>query len=117
MNSIRSKPRGTETIEIAALRELIRGNEQLLLERVAPLVRRQGVCLDLSSVERIDAAGVAALISLYCIAHNAGQVFSICGALPRVREILALVGLEPILTCHNVVRTSQSGQQFEQTAA
>jgi len=117
MNGIRSKPRVMETIEVTALRELVRGNEQLLLERVAPLVRRQSICLDLSSVERIDAAGVAALISLYSIAHSAGQVFSICGALPRVREILGLLGLEPILACHNVVYTSQSGQQFERPAA
>ena len=37
-------------------------DEQRLLERVAPLVRRQCVTLDLGSVERIDAAGIAALI-------------------------------------------------------
>jgi anti-anti-sigma factor len=117
MNSIRSKPIVTQAIEAAALSELVRGNEQLLLERVAPLVRRRSVCLDLSSVERIDAAGVAALISLYCMARDAGQVFSICGALPRVREILALVGLEPTLECHNVVHTSQSGPRLERPAA
>ncbi len=46
--------------------ELVRGNEQQLLARLQPLVRRQNVTLDLAHVARIDAAGLAALITLYC---------------------------------------------------
>jgi anti-anti-sigma factor len=97
--------------------ELVRGNEQWLLERMTPLASRQDVCLDLSSVERIDAAGIAALISLYGHAREAGHSFSICGASHRVAEILALVGLDRIFEYHNVVLNSQSGPYLERPAA
>jgi anti-anti-sigma factor len=104
-------------MEAAEMTELVKGNEQGLLQRMAPLASRQSVCLDLSSVERIDAAGIAALISLYARARDAGHNFSICGASRRVAEILALLGLEPILGYHNVMLNSHSGPQMERPAA
>ena len=55
--------------------ELVRGQEQKLLDELNPLVRKQSVYLDLSSIERIDAAGLAALITLYCDACKAGHSF------------------------------------------
>jgi anti-anti-sigma factor len=87
-----------------AIRELVRGQEEKLLERLEPLVRTQSVILDMSDVERIDAAGIAALIRLYCQATQAGHVFSVSHAAPRVEEILHLVGLERILV------TQEEGQ-------
>jgi anti-anti-sigma factor len=99
------------------LTELVRGYEQLLLERVAPLVRRQNVTLDLSSVQRIDAAGIAALISLYGSARDEGHCFTVTNASPRVAEILSLVGLDRILLSHNVVRNSHSDSCIERPAA
>ena len=66
--------------------------------------------LDMSSVERIDAAGIAALISLYAGARDAGHCFTVVNPSPRVAEILALVGLERILVSQNMVVRSHSGQ-------
>jgi anti-anti-sigma factor len=117
MNNTRSKPKSALAIAAAEMTELVRGNEQGLLQRLAPLTARQNVCLDMSSVERIDAAGIAALISLYGCAQDAGHNFSICGASHRVAEILALVGLDRILLYHNVMLNSQSGPQMERPAA
>jgi anti-anti-sigma factor len=77
--------------------ELIRGQEQLLVEQIGPLVRSQNVALDMRDVERIDAAGIAALISLYGCALKAGHRFSLINAPQRVAEILAIVGLDHIL--------------------
>ena len=64
-----------ETLRITPgdMHELIRGKEQRLVERIAPLAREHNVWLDLCGVERIDAAGIAALISLYTCAHSAGH--------------------------------------------
>ena len=45
--------------------ELVRGNDHCLVAQLEPLVRQQNVTLDLHSVGRIDAAGIAALIALY----------------------------------------------------
>ena len=81
--------------------ELVRGNERLLLERMLPRVERGCVSLDLHTVTRIDAAGLAALIRLYCAARDAGHCFSVFNPSPRVGEILTLVGLDRILESQN----------------
>jgi len=117
MNGTRSKPKSAVAIEATEMTELVRGNEQGLLQRVAPLATRQNVCLDMSSVERIDAAGIAALISLYACARDAGHNFSICGVSHRVAEILNLVGLDHLLESHNVMLNSHTGPQMERPAA
>jgi anti-anti-sigma factor len=90
-------------LKIAApygMTELVRGNDHCLVAQMEPLVRRQSVALDLSAVERIDAAGISALISLYGCAHDSGHKFRLYNVTPRVMEILSLVGLDIILlTC------------------
>ena len=77
--------------------ELIRGNDIRFLARLAQRVRQQNVTLDLRSVARIDAAGLAALISLYRGATESGHTFTVTRPRPRIRQILALVGLDRIL--------------------
>ena len=113
--------RCNETVNLAIkaspLTELVRGNEQRLLDRFAPLVRHQCVSLDLGSVERIDAAGIAALISLYGSARDAGHHFNVSNVSPRVAQILALVGLERILSSHNTVHSSHCASRILLTAA
>src|ERR1035441_3620327 len=79
----------TDSIEMTKLTELVRGNDQRLLEQMRPLVRRQSVALDLASVQRIDAAGISALISLYTYARETGHSFTVSNASPRVAEIRA----------------------------
>jgi len=99
------------------LTALVRGQETALLERFAPLVRGQDLSLDLGSVERIDAAGIAALISLYGTARDAGHVFTLSNVSPRVAQLLALVGLDRILAYRNAVRKSHCASGFHRSAA
>lgn len=80
-----------------AIRSLVRGSETELLEEIMPLVRRQSVWLDLSRVERIDGAGLAALIALYRAASEAGRCFGVTNPTPHAKEILCLVGLDKFL--------------------
>lgn len=77
--------------------ELTRGNEQFFLERLIPLVRENDLELAMDTVERIDAAGLSALIKLYCEATNSGHRFTISRARRHVREVLFLVGLDRLL--------------------
>jgi anti-anti-sigma factor len=86
-----------ESTEVAGLTELVRGCDRRLVDRLTPHVRRQSIAVDFHSVERIDAAGIAALITLYADARQAGHHFSIFNVAPRVVEILAIVGLDRIL--------------------
>ncbi len=82
---------------VSGIRALVRGREEEFLEALRPLVRRRSVRLDLSSIERIDAAGLAALVKLYCAAREAGHEFAVVNAPRRVARILAIVGLDRIL--------------------
>jgi anti-anti-sigma factor len=79
------------------LHELVRGQEQRLLKELEPVVRQHSVTLDMRQIERIDAAGISLLISLYGAAHAAGHEFAIMNASARVAEILEIVGLDRIL--------------------
>lgn len=86
------------TVTVAGkLHELVRGQEHRLLNELEPIVRENSVTLDMRQIERIDAAGIAALISLYGVAHSTGHDFTIVNASHRVDEILQIVGLDRIL--------------------
>lgn len=99
------------------LTELVRGEEQCLVQRVAPLLREKDVVLDLNRIERIDAAGIAALISLYSTARTHGRTFSIKCVSARVSEMLSLVHLDNVLISHNAVFASQCESAYERPAA
>lgn len=107
-------PRQIEFIELS---ELVRGNDQGFLATFEPLVRRQHITLDLGRVQRIDAAGIAALISLHAAAYETRHCFNIVNPTAHVAEILLLVGLESILLSHNTVAKSQFGARHEKPAA
>jgi anti-anti-sigma factor len=97
--------------------ELVWGHDQWLLQRVMPLVSQQSLVLDLRSIERIDAAGIAALVTLYATACQAGHSFTVSNPLPQVARILALVGLDRIFLSQNAVQTSYCGPQLQRSAA
>ena len=112
----------TATVVIGAsydseLTELVRGQERMLLEQLSPLVNRQSLVLDLGQVERIDAAGIAALVALYRAAGEAGNRFMVSNVTSRVAEVLILVGLDRILLTRNAGHVSRSDQRFERPAA
>jgi anti-anti-sigma factor len=106
-----------DAIERITLTELVRGHDQDLFARLAPVVRRQSLLLDLELVERIDAAGIAALISLYRCATDAGYNFAVFNPSQRVAEILAVVGLNRILVSQNADRVSHSTECIQRPAA
>src|ERR1700677_3956139 len=90
-------PLDSATQIVSGVRQLVRGREQEILEELQPLVESSSVCLNLSSVERIDAAGLAALVSLYCAASKAGHEFAVVYPSPQVARILTIVGLDRVL--------------------
>ncbi len=90
--------RAESTTQIfSGIRQLVRGREQEILEELQPLVESRSVRLNLSSIERIDAAGLAALVSLYCAAGKAGHEFAVVDPSPQVARILTIVGLDRVL--------------------
>jgi anti-anti-sigma factor len=109
--------RSEKALRTCSLTEIVRGNDSYLVDEMTPLVRRQDVTLDMNHVERIDAAGIAALISLYRLAEESGHRFSVYNVTPRVYELLALVGLEKVLMSHNANLTDNSGRRMKQSAA
>jgi anti-anti-sigma factor len=105
------------TIDPAGAEELVRGQVAGLIERLGPLVMEQNVTLDMGAVERIDAAGIAALVVLYQNAQAAGHRFRVSNVPARVEQILAVVGLERYLSAHTPVQASHSGSRAQRPAA
>lgn len=97
--------------------QLVRGEDSSLLEHVIPLVQDRSVILDFSAVERIDAAGIAVLVSLYRSAREAGHRFTLVNVSPRVAQILSVVGLDRYLLSHNTVHAPQCESRCERPAA
>jgi anti-anti-sigma factor len=95
--------------------ELVRGNEFRLTTELLPLVQHESVALNLSQVERIDAAGIAALITIYCTSIESGTEFTVVDPSPHVLELLRIVGLDRILL-GGIVGGHQPGS-FSRTAA
>lgn len=104
----------TNSIELT---ELVKGRDQALLDQVGPLVVRQSIALNIASIERIDAAGIAALVTLYSTACRYGHSFTVFNASPRVAKILSLVGLDRILLSQNAAQNSRSGRRLQCSAA
>ncbi len=65
----------------------------------------------------IDAAGLAALIALYCDARKSGHRFLVANPSPRVSEILRMVGLDEILVSRNAEEPSCFRPHLQETAA
>jgi anti-anti-sigma factor len=99
MNTLISRANEIVVPAPAEFVELVRGNDQRLVQLL-----EHSTVLDMGRVRRIDAAGIAALISTYGCARNAGNTFHICNVTPHVAEILKLVGLDHILVTREDVR-------------
>ena len=97
MNTKMTQTDCTMVMAVCNLTELVRGQDQELVDRLMPVVRQKSIALDLKLVDRIDAAGIAALISLYGHARDAGHGFAVANPNAHVQEILKLVGLDRIL--------------------
>jgi len=110
-------PLRSSTQFVSGVKELVRGREQEFLRELEPLVMRQNVTLDLEDTERIDAAGLAALVALYCEACKSGHRFAVANPSPHVRQILALVRLDAILVAGNTEEFCCFRPQFQETAA
>lgn len=102
---------------VVKITELVRGQEEQFLEELAPTVVREDVALEFASVERIDAAGLAALITLYTDACKAGRTLTVSRPSRHVREILELVGLDRILLSNPDARRAYGHMQLQGTAA
>jgi anti-anti-sigma factor len=117
MNTALCQPDVTLLVAPVDLTELVRGEDECLVQRVAPLLRERDVVLDLNRIDRIDAAGIAALISLYSTARTHGHTFAVKNVSPRVEEMLSLLRLDDVLVSHNAVFASQCEPAFERPAA
>jgi len=98
---------------VGGVRELVKGREQEILDALQPLVCIRPVRLDLSSIGRIDAAGLAALVSLYCAACKAGHEFAVVNPQRCVARVLAIVGLDRILMSKELGETMPPGPRAE----
>ena len=91
--------------------ELVRGAESEILADLVPRVQQQSLALDLAQVNRIDASGIATLITLYCTSVESGTHFSVVNPSNHVLELLRIVGLESILVSYDLLTESYDQEQ------
>ena len=101
-----SEPRLAQVVSLTD--GLVRGSEEELLQSLLPRLKKESLALDLSGVDRIDAAGIATLIRLYCGASAAGTQFSVVAPSARVRALLQTVGLEEVLIASGARRQTSA---------
>ncbi|HVN92939.1 MAG TPA: STAS domain-containing protein [Terracidiphilus sp.] len=99
------------------IKELVRGQEKQFVDELAPTVISESVALDFDAVERIDAAGLAALITLYTDACKAGHTLTVSRPRHHVREILQLVGIDKILVADAEPAVRMGGLCLQESAA
>jgi anti-anti-sigma factor len=97
MSTVMERTRQAIVTAPDGMTELVRGSDLRLVRHMEPLVRAQDVVLNCAAIERIDAAGIAALIALYGCARNTGHSFRVSNIRKHVSEVLTLVGLKHIL--------------------
>lgn len=102
---------------VLRLKELVRGQEQGFIDELAPKVVCEDVALDFAAVERIDAAGLAALIRLYADACKAGHTLTVLQPSRHVQEIFQLVGLDRILVARPEADHRVGAFQMQESAA
>jgi anti-anti-sigma factor len=98
-----------ESVVICTEDVLVRGHEQSLLDELLPLVAKNDVALSLERVQKIDAAGLGALVTIYRLAREVGHTFRLIKPSRIVRGVICAVGLESALMYHNVNREPHSG--------
>lgn len=98
-------------------KELVRGQEQDFLCRLRPLVAAANITLDLAGTERIDAAGLAALIALYNESRRSGRHFAVANPSLRIRKILRMVGLDTVLLSRDAEEHCCFRPPLQETAA
>jgi anti-anti-sigma factor len=74
-----------------------------LLERVliTAIDEREQVCCDLNGAAFVGAAGANTLLAAHRYAAQSGRRFSVRGASPMTRQILAITGIDQVLTVHD----------------
>jgi anti-anti-sigma regulatory factor len=106
------------TVRVASeTTEIVRGQEDKFLGQLEPIVRNHSIELDMSPVERIDAAGISALIRVYCDAMQAGRRFTVLNPQPHVLAIMAIVGIDRVLMAPNADGTRSTALGMELSAA
>jgi anti-anti-sigma factor len=115
--NVHAKPIPSPSHTSGEMTEIVRGNEGRLLDRLTPQVRRQNLTLDLDGVERIDAAGIAALITLYRAAQESGHSFTVVNPSHHVAQILEIVGLTGIFAMPDAGEPALQPLELQETAA
>ena len=76
--------------------------EQALKENPTPVT-----IVDMTAVELVDSAGLGAIVMAHVSHHKAGRRLALVGVSGRVAALLALTGLDPLLTIFDTMEKAQ----------
>lgn len=77
--------------------------EQALKENQTPVT-----IVDMTSVELVDSAGLGAIVMAHVSHQRAGRRLALVGVSARVAALLALTGLDPLLTIFDTLEKAEA---------
>jgi len=77
--------------------------EQALKENTTPVT-----IVDMTSVESVDSAGLGAIVMAHVSHQKAGRRLALVGVSGRVAALLALTGLDPLLTIFDTLEKAEA---------
>ena len=77
--------------------------EQALKENTTPVT-----IVDMTSVEFVDSAGLGAIVMAHVSHQRAGRRLALVGVSGRVAALLALTGLDPLLTIFDTLEKAEA---------
>ena len=98
MLNIRIERNGEAATVHCAGRIVAGGSLAALREAVLCQLDRRSIALDLSGVDRIDAAGLGELVFLHTCTNGLGTELRLVGPSARVAEVLELTNLSSVFT-------------------
>jgi anti-anti-sigma factor len=69
--------------------------------------RCRGVIIDMSQVSYVDSIGLGALVRAHVSLQNAGGRLALVGVPERVKLLLGLLGLDPVLLVYDSLASAQ----------
>jgi anti-anti-sigma factor len=71
-------------------------------------VSAPGLIVDLSEVPWVDSMAVGALVRAFVFCSKCGRKFALVGLNPRVKNVLRMVGLDPLFKSYATVAEAES---------
>jgi anti-sigma B factor antagonist len=96
-------------VHILSVKGAITHATSLALQQAVAGVSQPSLIIDLSEVPSVDSMAVGALVRVYVTCTKAGRKLAFVGLNHRVRNVLQIVGVDPLFETYPTVPQAEAG--------